>query len=112
MHHSGSPPDLLIKCTGLSASKLGGVEDNSLFPVRGQIANVRNDPGATFSLSGCDDGPQEAVYIMKRAAGGGTVLGGSSETENMESQADPNLAIRIMTRALDLCPRPTNGQGI
>ena len=73
---------------------------------------VRNDPGATFSLSSCDDGPQEAAYIMKRAAGGGTVLGGCSQNGNMESPADPNLAIRIMARCVDLCPKLTNGRGI
>jgi D-amino-acid oxidase len=112
VHHSGSSADLLINCTGLSASKLGSVEDRSLIPVRGQIVVVRNDPGGIFSISGCDDGPEEGAYVMTRAAGGGTVLGGSNQKGNWESQFDPNLATRIMKRCVDLCPQLTGGKGI
>jgi D-amino-acid oxidase len=73
---------------------------------------VRNDPGAMFSISGTDDGPDEVAYIMMRAAGGGTILEGSYQKGNWESQVDPNLAIRIMKRAVDLCPNLTGGRGI
>lgn len=111
-HHSGQPADLVVNCTGLSAAKLGGVKDTSVIPARGQIVLVRNDPGAMFSISGSDDGQDELTYIMMRAAGGGTVLGGSYQKGNWESQFDPNLAIRIMKRAVDLCPKLTNGRGI
>lgn len=41
---------------------------------------------------------------MQRAAGGGTILGGCLQANNWESQPDPNLASRIMRRALDFCP--------
>lgn len=111
-HHSGQAADLIINCTGLSASKLGGVEDKSVIPARGQIVVVRNDPGAMFSISGCDDGQDEVAYIMMRAAGGGTVLGGSYQKGNWESQFDPNLATRIMKRCVELCPKLTSGRGI
>ena len=111
-HHSGHAADLVINCTGLSAAKLGGVEDKSVIPARGQIVIVRNDPGAMFSISGCDDGQDEVAYIMMRAAGGGTVLGGSYQKGNWESQFDPNLAIRIMKRCVELCPKLTGGRGI
>ena len=50
--------------------------------------------------------------MMTRAAGGGTVLGGSTQKGNWESQVDPNLAIRIMKRCVDLCPQLTCGKGI
>lgn len=112
VHHSGSRADLIINCTGLSASKLGGVEDPTVTPIRGQIVVVRNDPKAIFSISGCDDGPEEGAYVMSRAAGGGTVLGGCTQKGKWESQFDPNLAIRIMTRAVALCPQLTGGKGI
>lgn len=112
LHHSGLPAGLMINCTGLSSATLGGVEDKSLIPARGQIVVVRNDPGAMFSISGCDDGQDEVAYIMMRAAGGGTVLGGSYQKNNWESQVDPNLAIRIMKRAVALCPKLTGGRGI
>lgn len=94
------------------ASTLGGVEDKTVVPARGQIVLVRNDPGRMLSVSGTDDGSDEACYIMTRAAGGGTVIGGSYQKGSWESQPDPNLAVRIMRRAVELCPALTGGKGI
>ena len=108
----GQKVSLVVNCTGLSSSKLGGVEDKSVIPARGQIVVVRNDPGAMFTISGTDDADDEVAYIMMRAAGGGTILGGSYQKGNWESQVDPNLAIRIMKRCVDLCPQLTSGRGI
>jgi D-amino-acid oxidase len=114
LHHSGKRADLIVNCTGLSSLKLGGVEDKALYPGRGQIVVVRNDPFDTmYSISGTDDGSDEATYIMHRAAGGGCVLGGCLQKDNWESQPDPNLAIRIMKRCVDLCPKLVpEGKGI
>lgn len=65
------------------------------------------------TVSGTDDGPDEATYIMHRAAGGGCVLGGCLQKDNWESAPDPNLAIRIMKRCVDLCPALVpKGKGI
>jgi len=63
VHHSGRPAELIVNCTGLSASKLGGVEDKSVIPARGQIVVVRNVAPAMYSISGTDDGPDEACYV-------------------------------------------------
>lgn len=68
-HHSGRTADIIINCTGLSARKLGGVKDEKVYPARGQIVVVRNDPKIMASISGTDDGPDESTYIMHRAAG-------------------------------------------
>lgn len=78
--------------------------DNTVYPGRGQIAVVRNEPGAMYTTSGTDDGPDEAMYIMQRAAGGGTIIGGCLQHGNWDSQVDPNLAERILQRAVDVCP--------
>jgi D-amino-acid oxidase len=94
------------------ASKLGGVEDKSVVAARGQIVIVRNEVEKMVNLSGTDDGDDEACYIMARAAGGGTVIGGSYQKGNWESQPDPNLAVRIMKRAVQACPELTGGKGI
>lgn len=108
LHHSRPQrgADLIINATGLSSLTLGGVRDSLLYPARGQIVLVRNSPGnnTMSSTSGTDDGEDEAVYIMERAAGGGTVLGGCLQAHQWESQPDPNLASRIMKRAVELCP--------
>lgn len=113
LHHSGKRADMIVNCTGLSSLKLGGVEDKALYPARGQIVIVRNDVNVMASVSGTDDGPDEATYIMHRAAGGGCVLGGCLQKNNWESQPDPNLAIRIMKRCVTLCPELVpKGKGI
>ena len=44
-HHFSGYADIIVNCTGLSASKLGGVMDSNVYPGRGQIVLVRNDPG-------------------------------------------------------------------
>lgn len=103
-HHSGQKADVIVNCTGLLASKLGGVMDTTVIPARGQIVVVRNTPGAMFTVSGTDDGEDEVCYIMQRAAGGGTILGGTYQKGNWESQPDPNQALRIMKRAVEICP--------
>ncbi|KAF1989159.1 D-amino-acid oxidase [Aulographum hederae CBS 113979] len=112
LHHSGKPADLVINCTGLSSLKLGGVADAKLYPARGQTVLVANDPGVMTSTSGTDDGDDEACYIMHRAVGGGCILGGCLQKNNWESQPDPDLAVRIMKRCVDLCPDLTGGKGI
>ena len=128
MHASGTKADVVVNCTGLSARTLGGVQDTTMYPSRGQVVVVRNDPGAMYSISGCDDGEDELCYIMTRAvgetrtftipchisfkfsvlirffSGGGTILGGCYQKDNWESQPDPNLAVRIMKRCVEMCP--------
>jgi D-amino-acid oxidase len=111
-HHSGHKADIIVNCTGLLASKLGGVMDKDVIPARGQIVLVRNDPGIMLTVSGTDDGDDEVCYIMQRAAGGGTILGGTYQKGSWESQPDPNQAVRIMKRAVELCPALTGGKGI
>ncbi|KAJ5159882.1 D-amino-acid oxidase [Penicillium canariense] len=112
-HHSGQKADVVVNCTGLSSKFLGGVLDEKLLPARGQIVVVRNDPGPMVSISGTDDGEDEALYMMTRAAGGGTILGGSYQKHNWDALPDPNLANRIMKRAVAIAPQLVKeGQGI
>ncbi|KAF2861796.1 DAO-domain-containing protein [Piedraia hortae CBS 480.64] len=113
LHHTNRIADVVVNCTGLSSLHLGGVSDPNVYPARGQIVLVRNDPGVMSTVSGTDDGDDEAMYIMARAAGGGTVLGGCLQNNRWESQPDPNLAVRIMKRCVELCPQLVNpGEGI
>ena len=69
IHHTGRKADLVVNCTGLSASKLGGVEDQNMMPIRGQTVLVRNEADVMCSSSGTDDGDEEVCYLMQRAAG-------------------------------------------
>ena len=113
MSHTGQAADFIINTTGLGSRKLGGVEDTALAPARGQTVIVRNEFSPMVALSGSDDGPAEICYLMQRAAGGGTVLGGTYDVGNWESAPDPNIAVRIMRRVVEACPGiVADGQGI
>ena len=68
-HYSGQKADLIVNCTGLSAGKLGGVEDQSMVPARGQTVLVRNEAIGIVGDSGTDDGDDEVCYVIPRAAG-------------------------------------------
>ncbi|KAL9634302.1 MAG: hypothetical protein Q9164_004175 [Protoblastenia rupestris] len=111
-HHTGRLANVVMNCTGLSARKLGGVMDENMIPARGQTVLVRNEPNIMCDVSGTSEGDEEVCYVMQRAAGGGTLLGGSYQKGNWDSQIDPNLAIRIMKRAIEVCPSLTGGKGI
>jgi D-amino-acid oxidase len=104
--------NVVVNCTGIGASKLGGIEDKTIIPIRGQIVLVRNDAGKMLNISATDDGEDESCYVMTRAAGGGTILGGSVQKDNLDSAVDPSLAVRIMKRAVQICPTLTGGKGI
>lgn len=69
VHHTGQKADLVVNCTGLSASRLGGVEDKKMTPVRGQTVLVRSEPNIGGGSSGTDDGDDEICYVIQRAAG-------------------------------------------
>lgn len=103
-HHAGQKADVVINTTGLLASRLGGVADAAVHPLRGQVVVVRNEAPHMLAVSGTDDAPDEMCYAMTRASGGGTVLGGSAQRGQWESQPDANLAVRIMRRAVEMLP--------
>jgi D-amino-acid oxidase len=112
LHHGGRMADIVVNCTGLSARTLGGVQDDSMMPIRGQVVVVRNDAGLMTSISGNDAPDDEICYTMTRAAGGGTILGGCYQANNWDPNPSPNLAIRIMERTVAVCPALTQGKGI
>ncbi|KAL8297827.1 hypothetical protein RB597_007143 [Gaeumannomyces tritici] len=111
----GSPADLVVNATGVLACRLGGVMDAKVCPARGQVVVVRNSLPVMIGVQcgrGPADRPDELIYSMERAAGGGTVLGGSYEKGNWDPNPDPNLALRIMTRVVELYPEIAGGKGV
>lgn len=103
----------MVNCTGLGSLRLGGVEDSALYPGRGQVVVVRTDSKYMYGVSGTDDGREETTYLMTRGAGGGCVLGGCVQPNNWESQPDPNLAVRIIKRCVEVCPHlVADGKGV
>ena len=103
-HASGKPAHLVVNCSGLGAKALGGVEDQQLYPVRGQTVLVREENDSMYAVSGTDGPADDRDYQMMRAAGGGTVLGGCSQEGSWDGQVDLDLAERIKQRAIKACP--------
>ncbi|KJR84353.1 D-amino-acid oxidase [Sporothrix schenckii 1099-18] len=94
---------IVVNCSGLLACRLGGVMDKAVQPARGQVVVVRDELSPMLSAGKADDrygAPphSETVYNMMRAAGGGTVIGGTYQVGNWESQPDPNTALRLLAR--------------
>jgi D-amino-acid oxidase len=112
MSHTGSKADIVVNASGLLACRLGGVMDPAVFPIRGQIVLVRNKAPVMLTTSSTDDGEDELLYTMTRAVGGGTILGGTYTKGNWDPIPDPNIAVRIMKRAVEAQPELTEGKGI
>ncbi|KAF5007174.1 hypothetical protein FDECE_6484 [Fusarium decemcellulare] len=112
LSHTGSKADIVINSTGLLACKLGGVMDENVMPARGQVVVVRNEINRMMAISGTNDGNSELCYMMMRADGGGTIIGGSYEVGNWNPEPDPNQAVRIMSRIVELVPELSKGDGI
>ncbi|KAF3915232.1 hypothetical protein ABW20_dc0109053 [Dactylellina cionopaga] len=111
MHVSGKKADVVVNCSGLLACRLGGVEDQKVIPARGQIVIVRNEIPGMYTTSTIY-GEEDMLYMMMRAAGGGTVLGGCYQKGNWSPEIDYNLANRIMKRCVDICPEMADGKGV
>jgi len=117
------PPIAVINAPGVLALRLGGVEDKDVYPTRGQTILVRNECSKMYFRSSEREG-EEPTYIIPRAFGGGTILGGSRQHHNWyasssrrrlifrSGEVDPNLAHRIATKCVALAPELTNGKGV
>lgn len=110
-HHSGGPADIIVNTSGLGAKTLGGVEDQDMLPIRGQIVLVENEASSMYNVSGTDDGGDEISYAMTRAIGGGTILGGTYQKGDWNPHPDPEVTKRIIKRATALQPSLTNAGG-
>lgn len=112
-HPTGQLAHAILNCTGLSSLSLPGVLDKTMYPVRAQIAHVRNEPRVMVStVCGPDCPPDELCYIMQRAAGGGTAIGGCYQVGNWDSKVDVEMAARIMQRAVEVCPELTDERSL
>ena len=128
LHATLKPANLVVNCTGLMVRNLGGVEDKTVVPARGQVVVVRNDPGAMANVSNATSKTGELTYMMSRPGGklnihkqvllhpltlftgGGTILGGCYQVGNWNPFPDPDLAENIKTNCLALYPGLMRGR--
>jgi D-amino-acid oxidase len=95
---AGEGAELVVNCSGLGARALAG--DDTLVPVRGQVALVEN-PGLDRVWLDEDD-PAGPTYIVPRRDA--CVLGGSAEVGVASIEADPAVTAAIVARATKLEP--------
>jgi D-amino-acid oxidase len=73
----------VVNATGVLARHLPGVEDDAVYPVRGQTLLVHNTCSKMYARVRDKNIPQdEATYVIPRPAGGGTILGGCRQENN------------------------------
>lgn len=112
MHHRRGKVDVIVNATGMGARALGGVKDMDMAPIRGQTVLVDNESPSMYNISGTDDGAEEISYVMTRAVGGGTILGGTYQKDHWDPHPDPQITERIIKRCVALRPAMANGKGV
>ncbi|KAF8804606.1 D-aspartate oxidase [Phlegmacium glaucopus] len=94
------PPDAVVVCVGLGARFLGGVEDKTVYPSRGQTV-ILHAPwvrsGRTF------EGAEEWTYIIPRRSGD-VVVGSTLGVDDWYPKSRPETTLDILRRGLALCP--------
>ena len=102
-----TPPLALVVCVGIGALTLGGVEDTTVFPTRGQVVKLRAPwvrSGWTRqvgSLQGGEGG--ERTYVIPRQSGE-VIVGGTRENDDWYPYPRPETTTDILRRALEICP--------
>ncbi|KAF9046292.1 D-amino-acid oxidase [Panaeolus papilionaceus] len=93
-------PDALVVCAGLGARTLGGVEDASVYPTRGQTVILRA-PWVRFGRSFKEE--KSWTYIIPRHSGD-VVIGGIKGVDDWYPK--PRLETRnmLLENALRVCP--------
>lgn len=72
------PARVVINCTGLGARTLGGVEDDAMFPTRGQTVLVRA-PWLKYCMGRGGFSSTEVTYVRRRSLCVGRRLGHGSD---------------------------------
>ncbi|EQB47575.1 FAD dependent oxidoreductase [Colletotrichum gloeosporioides Cg-14] len=96
----------VFNCTGLGSYHLGGVEDKSMYPTRGQTVLVEQpiQPLQRMYFRSPRRVDNDTTYVFQRPLAGGIVLGGCREDGNWDKNVDPELAKKIMERCCALAP--------
>ncbi|RUS16278.1 FAD dependent oxidoreductase [Endogone sp. FLAS-F59071] len=99
--------NVVVNCTGLMAKFLGGVEDQAMYPTRGQTVIVEA-PHVKTNIT--KFGSDYVSYIIPRD-NGEVVLGGTMQKNDFTATADPETAKDIMRRVCEMYPELTKGEG-
>ncbi|KAG7827587.1 hypothetical protein KL920_004350 [Ogataea angusta] len=96
--------DVTVNCSGLLSSKLGGVMDKDVFPIKGQVIHARNSCPYMLSVQDIPGASKdESLYIFPRKEGG-TIIGGCFRVNDWTPDVDEGLFERTVARARQYCP--------
>lgn len=92
--------DVIVNCTGLGARELVG--DNTVYPVHGQIIEVRG-PNISQGFYNREPGLTHVAYLFPR--NGRIALGGTAQPHNWSTETDATMTDAIYEKCLELCPQ-------
>lgn len=90
--------EIVVNCTGLGSREL--FNDNSIYPVRGQIVKVK--PNGFDQVIADDEGPNGLAYIIPRI--NDIVLGGTTQVNDWNLEVDPKDTEEILKRCATIAP--------
>lgn len=90
---------LIMNCAGVGAHQIA--PDPTVYPIRGQVIRIAN-PGLEFATLD-DDNPAGLTYILPRFDD--CILGGSSDADDWNLEADAELTAAILRRCSEVEPR-------
>ena len=92
--------DLVVLAAGLRGGELL-VDDDTVYPIRGQVVRLANTKNLTQWL--CDDDYQDGVsYIIPRRED--IIVGGTDTANDWNREVEPQTSIDILERAAKLVP--------
>ncbi|GAA1414255.1 amino acid oxidase [Glutamicibacter uratoxydans] len=92
--------DLVVLAAGLRGGELLG-DDQSVYPIRGQVVRLANTKGLTDWL--CDDDyPEGVTYIIPRRDD--IIVGGTDTANDWNREVEPETSEAILSRAMKLVP--------
>jgi glycine/D-amino acid oxidase-like deaminating enzyme len=94
-------PDAFIVCAGLGARSLGGIEDQGMYPGRGQVVTIQAPWVKNGRTMRHEDG--SATYSIPRRSGE-VILGGTMGIDDWFPFARSETTANILERCLKLCP--------
>jgi D-amino-acid oxidase len=98
----GSKTNVVFNCSGIGARTLGGVEDKSVYPTRGQVVVIR---APHIQINKMRWGDDYATYIIPRPhSGGEVVLGGFMQKDNWTADTFLDQTEDILKRTTELLP--------
>ncbi|KAK5407974.1 hypothetical protein LTR06_007717 [Exophiala xenobiotica] len=98
---------VFFNCTGLGARHLGGVEDEAVYPTKGQtilIAEPKTPLKRMYISSSAAWPAGEFAHVFPRPLGGGVIIGGVRRDNDWTAEPDMKLAERIKQRCCALAP--------